>query len=146
MQTKLAFLFVVLVLVAGGLTRWLLAPEEVISTEVHCDLSEGRCQITSVEGDISVLVAPSPIGVMSKHQIQVSTQNGFFVPDVLEVTGLEMEMGLTRVGFRSVNVQASLATLMLPICTQNEMHWQFLLKGQLNGQPAAYRWVLTTQR
>jgi hypothetical protein len=83
---------------------------------------------------------------MSKHQIQVSTQNGFFVPDVLEVTGLEMEMGLTWVGFRSVNVQASSATLILPICTQNEMHWQFLLKGQLNGQPAAYRWVLTTQR
>ena len=146
MQTKLAFLFVALVLVAGGLTRWLLAPDEVISTEVHCDLSEGRCQITSAEGDISVSVAPSPIGVMSKHQIQVSTENGFFVPEALEVTGLEMEMGLTRAEFRSVSVQASLATLILPICTQNEMHWQFLLRGQLNGQPTAYRWALTTQR
>ena len=86
MQTKLAFLFVALMLVAGGLTRWLLAPEEVMSTEVLCDLSKGQCQIVTAEGDISVSVAPSPIGVMSKHQIQVSTQNGFFVPDVLEVT------------------------------------------------------------
>jgi len=146
MQTKLAFLFVALMLVAGGLTRWLLAPEEVMSTEVLCDLSKGQCQIVTAEGDISVSVAPSPIGVMSKHQIQVSTQNGFFVPEVLEVTGLEMEMGLTRVGFRSVGVQASSTALILPICTQNEMHWQFLLKGRFNGQPTAYRWALTTQR
>ena len=146
MQTKLAFLFVVLVLVAGGLTRWFLAPEEVMSAEVRCELSQGRCQIVTAEGEISVSVSPSPIGVMSEHQIQVSTQNGFFVPEVLEVTGLEMEMGLTRVGFRSVNVQASSATLILPICTQNEMLWQFLLKGRSNGQPTVYRWVLTTQR
>lgn len=146
MQTKLAYLFVALVLVAGGLTRWLLAPEEVISTEMRCDLSQGQCQIVTAEGDISISVAPSPIGVMSEHQIKVRTQNGFFVPEALEVTGLEMEMGLTRVGFRSVSVQVSSATLILPICTQNEMHWQFLLKGQLNGQPTVYRWVLTTHR
>ena len=146
MQTKLAFLFVVLVLVAGGLTRWLLAPEEVMSTEVRCDLSKGQCQIVTAEGDISVSVTPSPIGVMSKHQIQVSTQKSFFVPEALDVTGLEMEMGLTRAEFRSVSVQSSSATLILPICTQNEMHWQFLLKGRFNGQPTVYRWVLTTQR
>jgi hypothetical protein len=146
MQTKLAFLFVALVLVAGGLTRWLLAPEEVMGTEVRCDLSQGQCQIVTAEGDISVSVTPSPIGVMSKHQIQVSTQKSFFVPEALDVTGLEMEMGLTRAEFRSVSVQASSATLILPICTQNEMHWQFVLKGQFNGQPIAYRWVLTTQR
>ena len=146
MQTKLAFLFVALVLIAGGLTRWWLAPEEVMSTEVRCELSQGRCQIATAEGEISVSVTPSPIGVMSKHQIQVSTQKSFFVPEALDVTGLEMEMGLTRVEFRSVSVQASSATLILPICTQNEMHWQFLLRGQLNGQPTAYRWMLTTQR
>ena len=146
MQTKLAFLFVALVLIAGGLTRWWLAPEEVMSTEVRCDLSQGRCQITTVEGDISISVTPSPIGVMSEHQIEVSSESGFFAPEALEVTGLEMEMGLTLVEFRSVSVQASSATLILPICTQNEMHWQFLLRGQLNGQPAAYRWMLTTQR
>ena len=146
MQTKLAFLFVALVLIAGGLTRWWLAPEEVVSTEVSCELSQGRCQITTAEGDISVSVTPSPIGVMSEHQIQVSTENGFFAPEALEVTGLDMEMGLTRAEFRSVSVQASSATLILPICTQFEMHWQFLLRGQLNGQPTAYRWMLTTQR
>ena len=146
MQTKLAFLFVVLVLVAGGLTRGLVAPEEVMSTEVRCDLSQGHCQIVTADGDISVSVTPSPIGVMSEHQIEVSSESGFFAPEALEVTGLEMEMGLTRAEFRSVSVQASSATLILPICTQNEMHWQFLLRGQLNGQPAAYRWMLTTQR
>ena len=146
MQTKLAFLFVALVLIAGGLTRWWFAPEEVINTEVGCELSQGGCQIPSAEGEISVSVIPSPIGVMSEHQIQVSTESGFFAPEALEVTGLEMEMGLTRAEFRSVNVQASSATLILPICTQNEMHWQFLLKGQLNGKPTAYRWVLTTRR
>jgi hypothetical protein len=146
MQTKLAFLFVALVLITGGLTRWWLAPERVMSTEVRCELSQGRCQITTAEGDISVSVTPAPIGVMSEHQIQVSSESGFFVPEALEVTGLEMEMGLTRAEFRSVSVQASSATLILPICTQNEMHWKFLLKGQLNGQPTAYRWMLTTQR
>ena len=146
MQTKLAFLFVALVLIAGGLTRWWLAPEEVMSTEVRCELSKGRCRIDTAEGDISVSVTPSPIGVMSEHQIQVSSESGFFAPEALEVTGLEMEMGLTRVEFRSVSVQASSATLILPICIQNEMHWQFLLRGQLNGQPTAYRWMLTTQR
>jgi hypothetical protein len=117
-----------------------------MGTEVRCDLSQGQCQIVTAEGDISVSVTPSPIGVMSKHQIQVSTQKSFFVPEALDVTGLEMEMGLTRAEFRSVSVQASSATLILPICTQNEMHWQFVLKGQFNGQPIAYRWVLTTQR
>ena len=146
MQTKLALLFVALVLIAGGLTRWWLAPEEMMSAEVRCELSQGRCQIATAEGEISVSVSPSPIGVMSEHQIQVSSESGFFAPEALEVTGLEMEMGLTRAEFRSVSVQASLATLMLPICTQNEMLWQFLLRGQLNGQPTAYRWMLTTQR
>ena len=146
MHTKLALLFVALVLIAGGLTRWWLAPEDVMSAEVRCELSQGRCQIATAEGEISVSVSPSPIGVMSEHQIQVSSESGFFAPKALEVTGLEMEMGLTRVEFRSVSVQASSATLILPICTQNEMHWQFLLRGQLNGQPAAYRWMLTTQR
>jgi hypothetical protein len=146
MQTKLAFLFVALVLIAGVLTRWWFAPEEVMSTQVRCELSQGLCQIATAEGDISVSVTPSPIGVMSEHQIQVSSESGFFAPEALEVTGLEMEMGLTRAEFRSVSVQASSATLILPICTQNEMHWQFLLRGQLNGQPTAYRWMLTTQR
>ena len=146
MQTKLAFLFVALVLLAGGITRWWLTPEEVLSTEVRCELSQGRCQITTAEDDISVSVTPSPIGVMSEHQIEVSTENGIFVPEALDVTGLGMEMGLTRAEFHSVSVQASSATLILPICTQNEMHWQFLLKGQLNGKPTAYRWVLTTRR
>ena len=146
MQAKLALLFIALVLIAGGVTRWWLAPEEVMSTEVRCDLSQGRCQIDTAEGDISVSVTPTPIGVMSEHQVQVSSESGFFAPEALEVTGLDMEMGLTRVEFRSVSVQASSATLILPICTQNEMHWQFLLRGQLNGQPTAYRWMLTTQR
>jgi len=146
MQTKLAFLFVALVLIAGGVTRWWLAPEEVISTEVRCELSQGQCQFVAEETLIRISVSPNPIKVMIQHEIQVTSDQGAFTPEALEVTGLNMEMGLTRVVFGSAGVQAGMANLMLPICTQSNMDWQFLLKGRLNGQPKAYRWVLTTQR
>ena len=145
MQTKLAFLFVALVLIAGGLTRWWLAPEEVMSTEVRCELSQGQCEFFAEETLIRISVSPNPIQVMIQHEIQVTSAQGVFTPEALEVTGLNMDMGLTRVVFGSAGVQAGMANLILPICTQNEMHWQFLLRGELNGQPTAYRWVLTTQ-
>ena len=146
MQTKLAFLFVALVFIAGGVTRWWLAPEEVMSAEVQCELSQGQCQFVADEALISVSVSPSPIKVMIQHEIQVTSDHGGFTPEALEVAGLNMEMGLTRVVFGSAGVQAGMANLLLPICTQSYMDWQFLLKGRLNGQPKAYRWVLTTQR
>jgi hypothetical protein len=146
MQTKLAFLFVALVLIAGGLTRWWLAPEEVMSTEVHCDLSQGYCQITTAEGEMSLSVSPSPFKVMSAHKVMLNTAQSVFIPESLEVTGVNMEMGLTKVDFRSAGVQAWAATLMLPICTQSEMTWRFLLKGRSRGRPQAFHWELTTQR
>ena len=117
-----------------------------MSAEVQCELSQGLCQFVADEALISVSVSPSPIKVMIQHEIQVTSDQGGFTPEALEVTGLNMEMGLTRVVFGSAGVQAGMANLMLPICTQSNMDWQFLLKGRLNGQPKAYRWVLTTQR
>jgi len=102
-----------------------LAPE-------GCDLAAQSCE--GILGDGSVVqlaVQPRPIELMKPLKVEVQVEGTGWTPLRLDITGLNMEMGLNRTSLNPDGRGRWRGETILPICSQRRMHWQaaLLLQG-----------------
>jgi len=102
-----------------------LAPE-------GCDLAAQPCDRTLGDGTVVRLsIEPRPIELMKALKVEAKIEGNGWTPLRLDITGLNMEMGLNRTSLNPDGRERWQGETILPICSQRRMHWQaaLLLQG-----------------
>lgn len=150
----LAFVFIL-----GGLGYWVYQGEGAshknattyrqLSTEANCFLQEASCHASDKQAQIMLSLNPQPVPLMKP--IQASLQlSGLSDIDAIElkVEGLNMYMGFQTVQLVKQTATDWQGSFSLPLCSENEMHWQVIVSLVSAQQQQAYQahFNLVTQR
>lgn len=150
----LAFTFIL-----GGLGYWVYQGEGAshknattyrqLSTEANCFLQEASCHASDKQAQIMLSLNPQPVPLMKP--IQASLQlSGLSDIDAIElkVEGLNMYMGFQTVQLVKQTATDWQGSFSLPLCSENEMHWQVIVSLVSAQQQQAYQahFNLVTQR
>ncbi len=93
-----------------------------------CDLAVEACERALGDGSVLRLsVKPRPIELMQPLEVEVQHQGEGWTPLRLDITGLNMEMGLNRTSLMPDGEGRWRGETILPICSQRRMHWQAAL-------------------
>jgi len=106
-----------------------LFPDAVtLQSEANCDIAAGPCRSSLPDGgSLQLSITPVPIPLMQPLQVEVKVQNSQLTPLQLDITGLNMEMGLNRTRLEPGAPGHWSGETILPICSQRRMHWQAAL-------------------
>ena len=132
MQTvRLLVIFVLLAAVGYFAAReWRGAPADVVIIDVaeRCDIAVGSC-VTELPdgGELLFEITPRPIPLMQPLSVVARVSDSRLQPSRLDITGLNMEMGLNRTMLASQQTGHGQGETILPICSQRRMHWQAAL-------------------
>lgn len=121
-------------------SQWqVLFPDGVeIAGDGSCDLAQGPCTASLPDGgQVRLAIMPSPIPLMKPLSVKVVLSGSELIPESLDITGLNMNMGLNRTPLLSGDDGAWHGETILPICSQRRMHWQATLV--LHGAAERYR-------
>lgn len=131
------FVTSLLIVVGLGLLSFMLVrhweqvfPESTaIVIQADCDLAAEAC-VSELPGGgkIKLKLSPSPIVLMNPLYVDVTVRNSDLMPQYIDITGLNMEMGLNRTGLDSIETGHWKGETILPICSQRRMHWQLRLQ------------------
>jgi hypothetical protein len=123
--------------VAGyiGARYWQSPPTaQLLNDGAACDLTEGDCKHAMPDGGSVVLrMSPRPVPLMHPVRISVQALDTTLLPAYLEITGLNMNMGLTRVPLQQGADGAWIGETIVPVCSRRHMQWQaalFLRSGR----------------
>lgn len=124
---------------AGGYfaaTYWQSGQELAVLNEGEaCDLSEGPCEHLLPEGgSLSLQISPRPIPLMQTVMVHVKVSGADVLPLQLDITGLNMEMGVNRVVLKPGAGGTWAGETIIPICSQRRMHWRAALKLDIDGR------------
>ena len=126
---KGALVLGLLVLVAigyGGARYWQTSGDGFARLELSadCDLRDGPCRHARGGGVITFAVEPRTIPLMQPLRLEVTTE-GMGADEVLvEIRGLNMDMGLNRTRLQRAADGRWRGETILPICSQTRMHWE----------------------
>jgi hypothetical protein len=140
---KFVPIVVILLLAAVGYllgSQWrVLFPDGVdIAADPACDLAQGPCRTRLPDGgEVRLAVTPNPIPLMKPLSVEVSVSGSDLKPASLDITGLNMNMGLNRTPLLADGPNTWRGETVLPICTQRRMHWQAALV--LQGDAGTFR-------
>lgn len=96
-----------------------------IATAGDCDLSAQPCHAVLPDGGrLTLSIAPRPIPLMQPLAVEIRVENSQLQPTSLDITGLNMEMGLNRTELSGSGDGRWSGETLLPICSQRQMHWQ----------------------
>lgn len=97
-----------------------------------CDLNLGPCRATLPSGAELVLeVSPRPIPVLLPLQFKLRLSGQRADQAVVDLTGVDMEMGFNRITLRPKDDGVLEGQGSLPVCVQGRMVWQAqVLLGQ----------------
>lgn len=128
-KVGLSLLFVVLAGIGYWSARWLVAGSgDAQDMVVDCDLSIAECEAQLDDGtSVRLSISPRPVPLMEPLAVQVMTGSDTWTPVHLDITGLNMEMGLNRTLIRHKQQNVWGGETILPICSQRRMHWQAAL-------------------
>lgn len=129
MQTfRMLAIFVVLGIVGFIVARqWpVMFPDAtVVQVDPACDLAAAACTTTLPDGgEVTLSITPRPIPLMETLQVSTQTRNTPWRVVQLDITGLNMEMGLNRTKLVAQQKNSTLGETVLPVCSQRRMHWQ----------------------
>ena len=126
---KVALVLGLLLLVAlgyGGARYWQASGDSFSRLELSadCDLRAGPCRHARSGGVITFAVEPRSIPLMQPLRLEVTT-DGLDADEVLvEIRGLNMDMGLNRTRLQRNADGRWHGETILPICSQRRMHWE----------------------
>lgn len=89
-----------------------------------CDLEAGPCQQTLGGGEISFSITPRPIPLMRTLTLAVGLSGVDAAAVVVEIRGLNMDMGLNRVRLQRDGSGVWRGETILPVCSQRRMEWE----------------------
>ena len=137
-------LLIVFALLAGlgyfGARQWMAPAADVRDLDLSggCDIASAACTAQLPDGGtLEVSISPRPIPLMQTLQVAVTVRDSDLQPQQLDITGLNMEMGLNRTALQAAGPGRWQGETILPICSQRRMHWQAAL--MLVGEAGRYR-------
>ncbi|OOZ42355.1 hypothetical protein BOW53_00515 [Solemya pervernicosa gill symbiont] len=107
--------------------RHLLEPQLIATAELieECDLNLGSCSSSLADfGAVSLTIAPHPIPVIKPLSISVQSDIPGIESLMVDISGLNMNMGLNRFPLLRQSDGSYRGDGMLPVCTRNLMRWQ----------------------
>jgi len=139
MRSFLFALALVALAVAGyiGARLWQSAPTaQLLNNDgVSCNIGDAACRHATPDGGMLLLdMSPHPVPLMQPVGISVQVANTSLVPAYVEITGLNMEMGVNRVPLRRNAEGAWVGETIIPVCSQRHMQWQAALFLQSAGK------------
>lgn len=101
--------------------------EEIVGT---CNLQKEPCviNIPNLAGKITLEINPRPIPVLKEFVVNIKTDN--FQPKnmVVDLAGVNMNMGINRQPAKLLNQNNEYqATMLIPICTTELMNWDMAI-------------------
>jgi len=100
-------------------------PDLVIPLDARCDLNQADCE-TNLPGVGAIIfsIQPRPIMGVSPLQFRVQTQGLVLRHAVLELSGVDMNMGLTRLAMHADETGRYVADGSLSVCVRDQMQWR----------------------
>lgn len=89
-----------------------------------CDLAVGPCRQALDGGVVSLSITPGPIPLMQPLTLEVGLVDVEVTAVVVEIRGLNMDMGLNRVRLQQQAPGVWSGETILPICSQRRMEWE----------------------
>jgi hypothetical protein len=122
-----AALLLGILIVAGYKYKDAIKPNatETAALDASCDLRQGACtsQLAS-GGKISFSIDPHDIQILKPLTLQVKTEGMTVTSASVDFVGIGMDMGFNRSKLTSVDQMNFKGDGMLPICSENKMHWE----------------------
>jgi len=104
------------------------APVELLNPGMACDLGREACLHRLPDGgEVRIDLSPRPVPLMQPVRLRVSVSNTALQPAFLEISGLNMEMGINRVPLQADGGGKWHGETIIPICSQRRMHWRAML-------------------
>ena len=96
-----------------------------LEVDRSCDLQQGDCSLTLPGGgSVTLSMAPRPIPLVQKFNIQVNTKGINVEAVAVDFKGTTMNMGPNNVTLSSLEKGVYSGIGMLPVCIRNSMEWQ----------------------
>ena len=98
-----------------------------------CDLRAGPCRQALAGGSVTFSISPGEIPLMKPLKLAVITEG--LAPEgvVVEIRGLNMEMGLNRTQLTPIGGGSWWAgETILPVCSQRQMEWEAAVQLDLD--------------
>ncbi len=132
MSEKTRGLFVLVAAVAlstaayFGARYWQSSQSDYTRVEAQhlCDLRAGPCREPVPGGGVVFAIAPESIPLMKPLRLIVSAQGLEPTAVVVEIRGLNMEMGLNRTVLNKSADGMWEGETILPVCSQKRMEWE----------------------
>lgn len=138
MRTLIWAIVFALLAAAGYFSARQYAAGEPVAVEIpvdRCDPGQQACDVDLPDGGrVSLSITPRPIPLMQPLQVNVRVEGSKLLPMRLDITGLNMEMGLNRTVLVGPSDGSWQGETILPICSQRRMHWQAALLLGEGGQ------------
>lgn len=103
----------------------------VLNAGDPCDLGKGGCTHALPDGgQLTVELSPRPVPLMETVRVNVVVSGSKMQPSHIDITGLNMEMGVNRVALTPTAEARWQGETIIPICSQRQMHWRSALLVQ----------------
>jgi hypothetical protein len=89
-----------------------------------CDLRVGPCARRIGDGEVSFEIIPADIPLMRTLTLRVRTNQLEVAGTVVEIRGLNMDMGLNRTVLQRDQAGVWVGETILPLCSQRRMEWE----------------------
>lgn len=100
-------------------------PDVTLTVDEQCALNTADCIVElSNDSAISFNIAPRPIKGVSPLVFSLNVDNLEIKQAVIDLTGVDMNMGSYRFAFESQGNNLYTANGNLPVCIRNQMLWQ----------------------
>ena len=101
---------------------------ERLAAAESCDLRAGPCARRIGEGQVSFEIAPADIPLMKTLTLRVTTSELEVAGTVVEIRGLNMDMGLNRTVLQRDQSGSWVGETILPLCSQRRMEWEAVVQ------------------
>jgi len=124
----LALVILVLLLLAGNKLKQVISTPtftQIGTTNTDCDLRQQACNSAfSDEKVVRFSLSPSDIPLLKPLQATVELKGIQAEKVVIDVIGLNMDMGYNRPQLANNGDNTYIASLILPVCTLERMEWE----------------------
>ena len=103
-----------------------------VEPTADCDLRAGPCRQALAGGSVTFSISPVEIPLMKPLKLAVITEGLAPESMVVEIRGLNMEMGLNRTQLTPIGGGSWAGETILPVCSQRQMEWEAALQLDLD--------------
>ena len=119
-----------------GARYWRSAQESYIRAgrPADCNLHAGPCRQALAGGSVTFSISPAEIPLMKTLKLAVATTGLEVRGVVVEVRGMNMDMGLNRTLLTRAEDGGWEGETILPVCSQRKMEWEAAVQLETEGR------------